>query len=108
MVHRIKSNKEEKKYRTWFIIRDGGFSAQQAIQDILKMFQIDDYKTSPSFVMVHKFFSNKNEAKKFNKLMGDKLWNFGWYKQADCSASGIESKEVIAGKEDWYEVEGDE
>jgi len=108
MVHKIKSDKEEKKYRTWFIIRDGGFSSQEAIKDILNNFKIDDYKTEPSFVAVYKFFSDKNEAKKFNKLMADKLWNFGWYKQVDCSASGIESKDVIAGKEDWCEIEDDE
>ena len=105
MVHRVKSKKEEKKYRTWFIIRDGGFSAQQALQDILGMFQIDDYTTAPSFVKVHKFFSNKKEARKFNDLMAKKLWQFSWYKQADCSVSGVEMKEKLGGKEDWCEIE---
>jgi hypothetical protein len=104
MVHRVKI-KLEKKYKAWFIIRGGGFSAQEGLQDILKNFAVDNYKTEPSFLMVEKGFNNKQDAWKWTNMISERLWKFSWYKQADCSASGVQMKDIVAGKEDWYDVE---
>ena len=81
---------ERPKYNFWFIVRGGNFSAQEALQDVLARFAIDNYDTRPSFLMFEKRFNNKQEAKKFEATVSKELWNYAWYKQADCGVSGVQ------------------
>ena len=81
------------EYKAWWIIRDGGFSSQEALQDVFKLTKIDDYETKPSFLMFETKFTNKKKAREHNERLTKMLWDFEWYRKADCSVCGVQTKE---------------